>query len=105
MVTMTSKLAEPGADRRKAMAAAQYFNAPLDPARSLQLNNRYWKGETFTHLDALRQADDDVEHARYAALRKSLAPVKALLPAEFHRAFVSRLSYSIVCRTAFEPIR
>lgn len=81
------------------------FNDPMDPARSLQLNNRYWKGESFTHLDILRTADDDINNGRYGALKKSLKPVMALLPKEHHRAFVARLAYSITYRIVFEPIR
>src|SRR5690242_21938738 len=64
--------------------AVEQFNDPLDPRRSLQLNNRYWKGESFQHLDVLREADDDAHHGRLKALRKSLKPVKKLLPAHFH---------------------
>jgi hypothetical protein len=82
-----------------------YFNDPMDPARSLQLNNRYWPGETFQHLDALRAADDDIKAKRYGSLKKSLKPVLALLPKEYHRAFLARLAYSITYRIVFEPIR
>src|SRR5689334_12603038 len=69
--------------------AVEQFNDPLDPQRSLQLNNRYWKGESFQYLDVLREADDDAHHGRLKALRKSLKPVKKLLPARFHRSFIS----------------
>lgn len=81
------------------------FDDPVDPARSVQLNNRYWKGETFKHLDILRAADYDINHRRYSSLRKTLKPVRGLLQAQYHRAFVARLAYSIVYRTVFEPIR
>ena len=84
---------------------ASFFSDPLDPVRSLQLNNRYWKTDTFSHLDELRAADDDIRNRRFASLRRNLRPVKALLPAPLHRAFVSRLAYSIVYRRAFEPVR
>jgi hypothetical protein len=84
---------------------ATTFNDPFDPARSLQLNNRYWPNDTFRHLDALREAEYDLEHRRLSSLRKSLKPVKALLPAQYHRAFLSRLVYSMVYRVYFEPIR
>jgi hypothetical protein len=85
--------------------AAAYFNDPLDPPRSLQLNNRYWKGETFTHLDMLREADDDINNRRLVSLRKSLKRVKSLLPAKFHYSFLSKLVYSMIYRVSFEPIR
>lgn len=81
------------------------FSDPLDPARSLQLNNRYWKHDTFQHLDLLRTAEDQIEHRRFVAARTTLRQVATLLPNTFHRAFVSRLAYSIVYRAAFEPIR
>jgi hypothetical protein len=84
---------------------AAYFNDPLDPARSLQLNNRYWHGERFEHLDMLREADEDINRRRFTRARRSLRRVKALLPPLMHRRFVSRLVYSIVYRTVFEPIR
>jgi hypothetical protein len=96
---------EPGSNTQQLAKTTVYFNDPLDPSRSLQLNNRYWKDDSFQHLDMLRQADDDVNRGRYKALRRSLGPVKSLLPPQFHRSLVSRLVYSIVCRTAFEPIR
>lgn len=82
-----------------------YFSDPLDPARSLQLNNRFWKNETYQHLDMLREADDDVNNGRWGSLRKSLKPVKALIPAQYHRAFIARLAYSMAYRIVFEPIR
>lgn len=85
--------------------AVEQFNDPLDPQRSLQLNNRYWKSESFQHLDVLREADDDAHHGRLKALRKSLRPVKKLLPARFHRSFISRLVYSMVYHVDFQPIR
>lgn len=82
-----------------------YFNDPLDPPRSLQLNNRTWKGDTFTHLDLLREADDDINHGRIASLKKSLRGVKALLPPQYHGALVRRIVYSMLYRVNFEPIR
>jgi hypothetical protein len=84
---------------------AAFFTDALEPRRSLQLNNRYWNGERFTHLDLLREADDDVNNFRMVALRKNLKHVKALLPSQFHRAFLARLVYSMVFSTRFEPIR
>jgi hypothetical protein len=84
---------------------AAYFSDPLDPARSLQLNNRYWKSESYQHLDILREAEDDVQNMRLTALRKSLKPVKALLPPNMHRAFIRRLIYSMVYHVAFAPMR
>ena len=83
----------------------EYFNDPLDPARSLQLNNRYWAGESFRYLEVLREADEDVEHRRYTSIRKTIKPVKALLPDRLHRVFLSRLVYSIMYRVVFPPIR
>src|SRR2546422_3608154 len=85
--------------------AARFFNDPLDPKRSLQLNNRFWKNETFHYLDLLREADDDINNRRFGALKKSLKPIKALLPPEYHRIFVAKLVYSLMFSTAFEPIR
>src|SRR5215469_2888761 len=82
---------------------ASYFNDPLNPERSLQLNNRYWKLDRFQYLDLLREADDDINNFRLVSLRKSLRPIKALLPPQFHTAFVSRLVYSMVYRTSFAP--
>lgn len=84
---------------------AAYFNDPLDPARSLQLNNRYWKTESFWHLDMLREAEYDIENFRIASLRKSLKPVKSLLPDKVHRAFVRRVVYSMMYHVSFAPIR
>ena len=84
---------------------ADYFSDPFDPPRSLQLNNRYWKNDAFQYLDILREADDHVEARKFAALKKSLKRVKALLPAKFHRALLSRLVYSMVFHVRFEPIR
>jgi hypothetical protein len=84
---------------------AQYFSDPLDPARSLQLNSRHWKGETFHNLDILREAEYDAANRRLASLRRSLRPVKALLPAHLHRSFIRRLVYSMVYWVSFEPIR
>lgn len=81
------------------------FSDPLDPARSLQLNNRYWPHDTFQHLEILRTAEDLIEHRRFAAARVALRHVTALLPAAYHRAFLSRLAYSLVYRKGFEPIR
>jgi hypothetical protein len=84
---------------------ASYFNDPLSPERSLQLNNRYWKLDRFQYLDLLREADDDINNYRLVSLRKSLRPIKALLPPQFHKAFVSRLVYSMVYRTSFAPFK
>jgi hypothetical protein len=84
---------------------AEYFNDPFEPQRSLQLNSRYWKGERFQHLDAMREAESDIRDRRYYALRRSLKPVIALLPPEVRRPFLSRLVYSISYTTTFEPIR
>src|SRR6266498_1108717 len=84
---------------------ADYFNDALDPARSLQLNNRYWKDERFQHLDMLREADDDINNLRLVSLRKSLKRVKSLLPSNMHRPFLSRLVYSMMYRVSFAPIR
>ena len=85
--------------------ATRYFDDPFDPARSLQLNNRYWKDERYQHLDDLRAAEDDINHRRMSSLRKTLRPVKALLPPRVRRSFVSRIVYSMVYRVVFEPIR
>jgi hypothetical protein len=84
---------------------AVHFDDPLDPARSLQLNNRYWKSERYRYLDILREAEDDVVNMRLTALKKSLKPVKALLPPAMHRAFIRRLVYSMVYHVTFSPIR
>jgi hypothetical protein len=84
---------------------AASFNDPLDPARSLQLNNNYWKGDRFEHLDMLREADDDINHRRFKSLRKTLKPVKTLIPPELHRSFLRRLVYSMVYSVSFAPIR
>jgi hypothetical protein len=84
---------------------ASFFSDPLDPVRSLQLNNRYWTTERFLHLDALREADEDIRRRRFVRLRRSLRWVTALLPVALHRAFVSRLAYSIAYHRAFEPVR
>jgi hypothetical protein len=86
-------------------SVAEYFNDPLNPERSLQLNNRYWMDDSYEHLDILREAEDDVVHGRFKALRRSLKPVKALLPASVHRPFIRRLVYSIVYHVTFAPMR
>lgn len=85
--------------------ATDYFNDALDPKRSLQLNNRYWKGEDFRHLELLREADDALESRRFRALRKSLRHVKRLLPERYHRSFLSRMVYAVMYSVTFEPIR
>lgn len=87
------------------VSPVSYFSDPLDPARSLQLNNRFWKGESYQHLDMLRAADDDINHKRWGSLRKTLKPVKALIPAQYHRALIARIAYSLAYRVVFEPIR
>jgi hypothetical protein len=86
-------------------ATAVYFNDPLDPQRSLQLNNRFWREERFSRLDDLRAADDDINNERWASLRKTIKPVKAMLPRQYHAAFLRHLAYSITYRRRFEPIR
>jgi hypothetical protein len=86
-------------------SAADYFTDPLDPPHSLQLNNRFWKNDSFNNLEILREAEDDLSRGRFAALKRSLKPVKALLPASLHRRFLSRLVYSMVYRVQFQPIR
>src|SRR2546427_633721 len=85
--------------------AIDYFSDPLDPPRSIQLNNRLWKGDIFSHLDLLREADDDLNHWRIASLRKSLRGVKALLPPQYHGSLVRRIVYSMLYQVSFEPIR
>src|SRR5437879_844672 len=85
--------------------AIDYFSDPLDPSRSIQLNNRMWKGDTFKHLDLLREADDDLNHRRIGSLRKSLRRIKALLPAQYYGALVRRIVYSMLYHVSFEPIR
>src|SRR6266516_360849 len=82
-----------------------YFSDQLDPARSIQLNSRTWKGDTFKHLDLLREADDDINRGRIASMRRSLRGVKALLPQRYHGALVRRIVYSMLYRVCFEPIR
>jgi hypothetical protein len=84
---------------------AAFFNAPLDPARSIQLNNRYWPGDRFEHLEMIREAEEDVVHRRYGPMRRSVGRVKALLEPQYRRSFVSRLVYSVVFQTSFNPIK
>jgi hypothetical protein len=84
---------------------AEYFNDPLDPPRSLQLNNKFWPKDRYEHLDMLRAAEYDVENRRFVSLKKTLKPVAALLPSNYRRAFLSRLVYSMVYSVSFAPIR
>src|SRR6266480_3187999 len=82
-----------------------YFNDQLDPPHSIQLNNRMWRGETFQHLDLLRETDDAINRRRISSLRKSLRRVKALLPVPYHGPLVKRIVYSMLHSVAFDPIR
>ena len=45
------------------------------------------------------------QHVRTSEARTALRHVTPLLPNQFRRAFLSRLAYSVVYHTAFEPVR
>lgn len=84
---------------------AEVFNDPLDPARSIQLNNKYWKGEPFEHLDLIREAEHDLRRFKLGALKRSLGRVRDLLPEQVRSKLISRIIYSLLYTAAFEPIR
>ena len=50
----------------------EIFGDPLQPERSLQLNNKYWPGDRFSLLAPLREAEAFVFHTRLAHVSPSL---------------------------------
>ena len=42
---------------RTKMNLAETFDSPLDPSRSIQLNNRHWPAEKYTHLHLLQDCE------------------------------------------------
>ncbi len=84
------------------MVLSKIFSDPLDPARSIQLNNKYWPGEKFKLLGPISEAEGLLSEGGPAA---ALRPLQYLRPrfsgADVFRKFLRRLHRLHLYRSDF----
>lgn len=51
------------------------FSDPLNPDRSLQLNNRYWPQAKFEYLEAIREAESLLLEGRWVSMARVLRKI------------------------------
>lgn len=74
------------------MTLSETFCNPLEPSQSIQLNNRYWPGDRFTLLGALRDAEGALASDGVARAVRQLLPLRKLFGSDgMYRKFVARL--------------
>jgi hypothetical protein len=69
---------------------SEIFDDPLDPARSIQLNNKHWSGERYSLLGLIGEADAAVQAGELRAAARILSPLS--------RWFVQAGSYARLLR-------
>lgn len=73
-------------------ALADIFDQPLDPARSIQLNNRHWPGASFELLGLIGEAEHLVAQNELRAAARLLQRLRTCFRTErFFRSFLRRL--------------
>src|SRR5437879_8960925 len=84
------------------MTLKEIFSDPLDPNRSVQLNNRYWPSERFTLLNLIGDAEALVNSRGIRAATAQLRQLKRFFASEHLFArFLRRLHRLHLYRSEF----
>jgi hypothetical protein len=84
------------------MRLSEVFDDPLDPVRSLQLNNKYWPGEKYTLLGLIAEAEAAVGAGELVAAARLLRPLERWFTAGGSYArFLRRLHRVHLFRSGF----
>jgi len=70
---------------------SEIFGDPLQPDRSLQLNNKYWPGERFNLLSPLGEAEALVMAGEFTAAARQLKWLQNYFPTKVFTKFLRRL--------------
>jgi hypothetical protein len=84
------------------MVLSEIFDDPFVPSRSIQLNNKYWPGSTFTLLDMLRDAEKVLRSGDVVTTAHRLRSLKAHFRSDdFFRKFLRRLHRLALFKSSF----
>jgi len=84
------------------MTLSEIFADPLDPGRSLQLNNKYWPGEKFGLLGVIADAEAILEEGKPGATARHLQHLRRFFPGDrFFAKFLGRLHRLSLFRSQF----
>ena len=85
---------------------AEMFDRPLDPARSIQLNNRYWPGASFQLLGLIDEAEQLVAQNELRAAARLLQRLRSCFKTDrFFVSFLRRLHRLRTFRSQFGLVR
>lgn len=84
------------------MELSTLYSDPLDPSRSIQLNNRYWPGDRFQLLTLIREAEGLVARGDLASAGRELQRLRKHFKHDmFYRRFMFRLHRLRTFRSSF----
>ncbi len=84
------------------MTLSETFSNPLDPERSIQLNNRYWPGDKFSLVGIIADAEAMLSGGELVAAARHLHRLKKCFPEErLFEKFLRRLHRLRLYRSQF----